>query len=275
MELGCPAIDKGTNQPNVFYDAKSSEAAYPYYSDETRDDTIQRQYIKAYFGYYDPDSASYTTGNNPTSSVYSDYMVDLSRIYLYTWDARPYPLFPDRTVIWSDGVNWEKGHWLTGRLRAPSLEGDPQLKSSVFKYLTSYPVASSYSVTFAEENDNGFVDWVSVDGGVDYDSYFVTGFLVHGQAQSKFQPHYIFIYSSDDNSQYEFSSIWDFAKTDATGRFSQTQSINHNRQNRYFDFRKIKIRGHGRACQFKVNSVSGEPFTLIGWSTFETIAGSV
>lgn len=31
-ELGCPAIDKGTNQPNVFYDAKSSESAVPYFS---------------------------------------------------------------------------------------------------------------------------------------------------------------------------------------------------------------------------------------------------
>jgi hypothetical protein len=28
-ELGCPAIDRGTNQPNVFFDPKSSESARP------------------------------------------------------------------------------------------------------------------------------------------------------------------------------------------------------------------------------------------------------
>lgn len=275
MELGCPAVDKGTNQPNVFYDAKSDEAAFPYFSDETRDDTIQRQLLKAYYGFFDPDSASYTSGNNPTSSVYSDLMVDLSRMYIYTWDARPYPLFPENTFIWSDGENWARGHWLTGRLRSPSLEGDPQSKSSVFKYISSYPVSSTYAVTFAEENDSSFVDWTSVDGGVEYESNFVTGFAVHGEAQKKFQPHYVFMYSSDDASQYEFSTVWDYAKTDANGKFTQKQLINHNRPNRYYDFKKIKVRGHGRACQFKVNSVSGEPFTIIGWSAFETISGNI
>ena len=28
-ELGCPAVDKGTNQPNVFHDPKSSESFFP------------------------------------------------------------------------------------------------------------------------------------------------------------------------------------------------------------------------------------------------------
>ena len=31
-ELGCPAVNKGTNQPNVFHDPKSSESFFPYYS---------------------------------------------------------------------------------------------------------------------------------------------------------------------------------------------------------------------------------------------------
>lgn len=32
MEIGCPAVDKGVNQPNVFFDPKSSELALPYFS---------------------------------------------------------------------------------------------------------------------------------------------------------------------------------------------------------------------------------------------------
>jgi hypothetical protein len=43
-------------------------------------------------------------------------MVDPDRIYLWTWDARPYPLFPNDTADWADGDNYYAGHWLTGRL---------------------------------------------------------------------------------------------------------------------------------------------------------------
>lgn len=37
-EFGCPAVDKGANQPNVFPDPKSSENAMPYYSNGARSD---------------------------------------------------------------------------------------------------------------------------------------------------------------------------------------------------------------------------------------------
>jgi hypothetical protein len=46
-ELGCPAIDRGTNQPNVFFDPKSSESFVPYFSRGWRDDAIQRAYLEA------------------------------------------------------------------------------------------------------------------------------------------------------------------------------------------------------------------------------------
>ncbi len=54
-ELGCPAIDKGANQPNVFYDPKSSESALPYYSSGARDDAQQRAYVDAYQRFFDTD----------------------------------------------------------------------------------------------------------------------------------------------------------------------------------------------------------------------------
>ena len=47
-------------------------------------------------------------------------MVDADRRYVWAWDARPFPDFPARSDIWGDTANWEKGHWLNGRLgRAP------------------------------------------------------------------------------------------------------------------------------------------------------------
>lgn len=115
-ELGCPAIDKGPNQPNVFVDPKSSESFAPYYSTSDRDDFIQRQYNVASIEYWAEGA------NNPTSSVYAGTMVDDDRMYIWTWDTRPFPEFPYQSAIWSDGDNWELGHWLNGRAGMPTLK---------------------------------------------------------------------------------------------------------------------------------------------------------
>jgi len=114
-ELGCPAIDRGTNQPNVFFDPKSSESFTPYFSRGWRDDAIQRAYIEATYLFWG------ASANNPTSSVYAAPMVHVPECAAWTWDARPYPFFPELTTVWTDGPNWRRGHWLTGRLGAVSL----------------------------------------------------------------------------------------------------------------------------------------------------------
>lgn len=108
-EIGCPAVDKGSNQPNVFVDPKSSESFYPYFSLGNRDDLIQRRHIAAFFSWYGVDL------HNPRSTVYDGRMLDTSRIYIYCWDARPYPQFPELLNIWSDGPNYNLGHWIEGR----------------------------------------------------------------------------------------------------------------------------------------------------------------
>ncbi|WP_108485417.1 baseplate multidomain protein megatron [Oceaniglobus ichthyenteri] len=114
-ELGCPAIDRGTNQPNVFFDPKSSESFTPHFSRGWRDDAIQRAYLEATYLFWS------TQANNPVSSVYGGRMVHVSECAAWTWDARPYPYFPELTEVWADGPNWRLGHWLTGRLGAVSL----------------------------------------------------------------------------------------------------------------------------------------------------------
>jgi len=110
-ELGCPAVDKGANQPNVFVDPKSSESFLPHFSDGTADDLIQRRYLEAVYDYW-RDSGPH----NPISGVYGAAMIDTANIYAWTWDARPFPDFPNRENVWSDGPNWDLGHWLTGRV---------------------------------------------------------------------------------------------------------------------------------------------------------------
>jgi GTA TIM-barrel-like domain/Putative phage tail protein len=114
-ELGCPAIDRGTNQPNVFFDPKSSESFVPHFSRGWRDDAIQRAYLEATCDWWGK------AANNPVSSVYGQRMVRMPDSAAWTWDARPYPFFPERTDVWTDGPNWRLGHWLSGRLGAVSL----------------------------------------------------------------------------------------------------------------------------------------------------------
>jgi hypothetical protein len=121
-ELGCPAVDKGANQPNVFFDPKSSESFLPYFSSGARDDAQQRAYADAYQRFFDADHPEFD-GSNPVSPVYGGRMVDPAHLHLWAWDARPYPYFPDLADVWSDGANWERGHWLNGRLGQATLAG--------------------------------------------------------------------------------------------------------------------------------------------------------
>ena len=114
-EMGCAAIDKGTNQPNKFLDPKSSESSIPYYSTGRRDDLIQMQYLRAMTDYWlDPEK-------NPVSDVYGGPMLDMDHAYVWAWDARPWPSFPNNQALWSDGVNHARGHWISGRMGAQPL----------------------------------------------------------------------------------------------------------------------------------------------------------
>jgi hypothetical protein len=109
-ELGCAAIDRGTNQPNKFLDPKSSESRLPKYSNGQRDDLMQLQYLRAMLGYWsDP-------ANNPISAEYDAPMLDMDNAYVWAWDARPFPAFPAASDVWSDGENYLRGHWLNGRV---------------------------------------------------------------------------------------------------------------------------------------------------------------
>lgn len=136
-EIGCPAVDKGSNQPNVFIDPLSDESALPYHSNGERDDLIQRRHIQSMITFFDTSNSNYVDGSNPNSSVYSGPMVDVSRIYVYNWDARPFPEFPLYDLIWSDGPKWEKGHWLTGRI--PQNSTEPTGRELVARRFTQVP----------------------------------------------------------------------------------------------------------------------------------------
>ena len=96
VEIGFPAVDRGGNGPNVFYDPKSDESAFPPYSSGSRDDLYQRRALEVALSYWQ------------SRSFVEDVMV-------WAWDGRPFPHWPNLTNVWSDGPNWQFGHWLNGR----------------------------------------------------------------------------------------------------------------------------------------------------------------
>jgi hypothetical protein len=95
-EVGFPAVHRGANQPNVFFDPKSVESALPHFSGGGRDDALQRAALAAVHDYWAGEGV-------------------VDQMAVWAWDARPFPDFPARAEVWSDGANWRTGHWLNGR----------------------------------------------------------------------------------------------------------------------------------------------------------------
>lgn len=106
-ELGFPSVDGCANQPNVFVDPDSVESFYPRGSRGRVDFLAQRTALDASIDYLDAQNAL-----EPNF---------IPRKFIWTWDARPFPFFPDLVSVWSDGGNWKTGHWVQGKLGLSSL----------------------------------------------------------------------------------------------------------------------------------------------------------
>jgi hypothetical protein len=101
-EIGFPAVDKGTNSPNLFYDPKSSESALPPFSNGARDDVLQASALTVALAHWQAKPM-------------------IEQAVVWAWDGRPFPAYPSLQSVWSDGENWSYGHWLNGRTGLTSL----------------------------------------------------------------------------------------------------------------------------------------------------------
>ncbi|HEV7259710.1 MAG TPA: glycoside hydrolase/phage tail family protein [Bosea sp. (in: a-proteobacteria)] len=146
-EIGVPAVDKGANAPNVFPDAKSAESGYPHFSSGARDDLVQARGLEAIISGFDPAREGFEAARNPVHPVTGIRMVDPANIFVWSYDARPFPAFPDLGGIWADGASYDTGHWLNGRI-----EGTP-VDRLLRRILADFglPAADAISV-------DGFVD---------------------------------------------------------------------------------------------------------------------
>ncbi len=114
-----------------------------------------------------------------------------------------------------------------------------------------------------------YIDWTSYDSvGVDYTSTFTSGYKIRGNAAMKFQSSYLFLYN-EGNGVYHIQGIWDYATSGNTGKYTSKQRLIYSDSSYSNQHKKIKIRGNGRTLQYRVTSISGEPFTIIGWAAVE------
>lgn len=143
------------------------------------------------------------------------------------------------------------------------------------KYLVSYADSGSHKFTFANRHEGLYRDWdVYEPVGVDYGGYFIAGYKLPGAGLRKAQTNYIEIYSRvDDEVGYTFQGLWDFANDASTNRWSSSQTVNHSDTDYGSARRRLKVRGHGKALQYKVSAVPDKPFDIIGWSAGQTING--
>lgn len=162
-------------------------------------------------------------------------------------------------------------------VRYVSSPGGSTAPSSTFKYLCSTSSSGTYAFTFAEENSATFNDWFTVDNvGINFISYFVTGFKLHGQGQRRFQIPYIYVFSrADEPISYKIQGLWDYATDRNSNRWSVPQMTNNFSPRFGMIFRRHRIRGQGIVLQIKVSSADGQPFDIMGWSSFETQNTSV
>lgn len=149
---------------------------------------------------------------------------------------------------------------------------------SIVKYFVSYD-SGGFKVTWAEQYKTTYKDWESFDSiGEEFFSHFITGYTVKGQAARKFQSNYVYVYSrSEEDSSFKIRGQWNYSNLSSSGHWTTEQVFEIPSQTFVIDAdffaykpKRIKIRGHGLACQFKIHNNGTNPFFIIGWSVFET-----
>lgn len=224
-----------------------------YYNNIPRD---SKRFVR---GDYNPITyiVEWTFRSTQESGIADRYQFDtILNFNTYTRAFYPYTIATDNSDWFVSGIKY---------VSYPEGTLDPS-----FKYLAT----SSSEVSFAEELDDvNWVDWFSVDNvGVDYLSYFITGYNLDGKGIGKFNNNYITVFC--DNSvpyAYNINAIWDYAGSGNSGRWSNIQTITNFSPNYNRMYRRHKLRGQGMSMQIQVSSVTGQPFAIDGWSMFSDV----
>jgi hypothetical protein len=148
--------------------------------------------------------------------------------------------------------------------------GNPNVTSTI-KYYVTYD-NSGTQASWAENYKTTYLDWESFDDiGQEYDSFFVTGYMIPSQGIKRFQTNYVNVFSKNEvNNSFQIQGQWNYSTADASNRWSTSQMFTNIADDFLYKTHRVKIRGTGIACQFRITNNSTNPFFIVGWSTFET-----
>ena len=135
-----------------------------------------------------------------------------------------------------------------------------------FKYITK----NGSNLQFSNLKPNIYTDWKSFDGvGLEYESYFITGYMLRSSMLTSFQNHYVTVYyKSEYNSACNLQGIWDYSYSSDSNKETTKQRIYRRKDYHDYLYTKLRIRGSGRSLQFKFTSEEDKPFYIVGWASF-------
>ena len=145
--------------------------------------------------------------------------------------------------------------------------------TSQFKYPTRISISS---LVYSQAEPILTVDWASqVPGGRRYYSFFDGGYRIRGDGMRDQQANYITIYATPEPTRCTLRSLWDYAVNDVVKRWSIPQTIYASNENYSYAGRRLKIRGHGKVMQLRVESVDDYDFNITGWSILDSVNSGV
>ncbi len=215
-----------------------------------------------------------------SSYTYYDKMLNLNTITgaFYPWSL-PSSVDKPRIVglisIKGDGLSIEEGLVQDSAGNTVTYSGGNVTVLSQFKIL----INGGFRYLFSEPNgDTAFCTMTSTSykdfTDIDYSSYFVTGFSIHGDGLRKFQSNYVTVFSDvESNSSVYIRGRRSFGLNQNSNKFSTPQQGYRHNSNFLVTSRKLKILGTGLSLQLEFTSETGKPFNILGVSVFETVSG--
>lgn len=282
-KVGIQAIAVQTGATGTSFDVKtiSEDTVQGFYNESIPE--AQKPYVRAVY-----DSATnviqwlFNSSPTGTPGVY-DRILNL--------DMSLGSFFP-----WTISIESSK---IIGAFNTPDLNslGDhTEVRPTFVKYQVLVPSNDVYAFNFGYFHDETFADWKSHDGvGKNYVSFIESGYELLDDAMRKKELNYIFCYfrRTEENYvptetgfdiDYRSSCIlkvkWDWSSSLMANKWSsKVEAYRHNRLPMFSDedlsfdtgypivISKNKIRGHGRAIQFRFESNGiGTDFDLLGWA---------
>ena len=167
-----------------------------------------------------------------------------------------------------------------------------------YKILALHPVTSdNYSVTFADfdntrDSATKFKDWYTFNtAGIEQPSYFITGYNMGGNGPARaMSGQYLTVFmkrtetSFDSNtnplnqSACKMQSRWDFTDNSYPGKWAAEVEVYRQLRPYFTDpgstfddgyplvISKNKLRGRGKAVQFKFTAQAGKDMKIVGWT---------